>query len=88
MARVPLAWERGEVPGIGRDRSAEDTRLVIATGGTTTWPPRPALDTGELPGPLKKASGQRLYDVLVKYLEPVLRRRRREDVEPCVLAGP
>lgn len=76
------------MPGMGRDRSADDTRLVVIAGDTTPYPPRPALDMGELPGPPKKASRQRLYDVLVKYLEPVLRRRRREDVEPCVLAGP
>lgn len=65
------AWERGEVPGIGRYRSAEDVRVVIAADGTTTCPPRFALDKGELPRPFKRASRQRLYDILVEDFGPV-----------------
>lgn len=71
-ARVPPgAGEGCEVPGMGRYRSAEDIRVVIAVGGTSTYPPRSALDKGELPRPFKTASRQRLNDAPVKYFGPV-----------------
>lgn len=60
------AWESGAPPGIGRYRSSEDIRVVIAADDTTSCPPRFTLDKGELPGPFKRPSRQRLYDVLVE----------------------
>lgn len=65
------AWERGDVPGIGRYRSAENIRVVIAAGGTKPYPPRFTVDPGELPGASKKASRQRLCDILPEYSGPV-----------------
>ena len=63
------AWERGDVPGIGRYGSAENFRVVIAAG--VTKPPRFILDPDESPGTSKKTSRQRLYDVPAEYFGPV-----------------
>lgn len=64
-------FERVEIPGIGRYRSADDIRVVVAAEGTASCSARFTLGKGEPPAPFKKASRQRLYTCLAEKFGPL-----------------
>lgn len=59
-----------EPPGLGKYRSAEDIRVIIAADLTTSCPAGTGYDWGR-PAPFKKASRQRLYDVIAEEFGPL-----------------
>lgn len=65
------AFERPEIPGIGRYRSPGDIRVLVAAETSTACPARRGFGKAMAPGPFKRPSRQRLYDCLVENFGPL-----------------